>query len=362
MKATVRNDYGFLRVRAAPSTEATVIGVVQGGLTVEVLNVANNWASVALAVGGAAVTVEGTDQQAVGYMYAPSLDFGPYSPLPPSPLAVTFRLGVHSMTNSRGVDEANNGCKYVMMMNNLSAAAQLKQAHPDATTMVRYYFGTNVPSVDNALAALGGARNPGFVYTGLNEADALGQDGDALRQRATFDVAMAKAIKQISGATYAAGSFSMGCPDFTNQQTCDIIREYYAPYYNTGLLKLDMHLYSPTMLHIQDDSALIWYERRWEFLFIKCGFDPSVQGIYCSETGVDEGGRGGFPGHSASQADFNSWCTRFIEIQKRPLVVNSISYPSPIVGASIFQLGGNGDPRWDVYDISGYLPTLRPLY
>ena len=359
MKATVRNDYGFLRVRVAPSTDTTVIGIVQGGVTVEVLNVANNWAMVELSAGGAATMVEGTDQAAVGYMYAPMLDFGSTT-TPETP--VSFELGIHSMTNGRAVDEANNGCKHMMLMNNLVTAGQIKIAHPDAVVMVRYYFGNNVPTVETALAALGGATNPSFVYTGLNESDALGQDGDALRQRATFDIAMAKAIKQISGATYAAGSFSVGCPDYTNQQTADIIRELYAPYYNSGLLKLDMHLYSPTMQHIYDDGGLIWYERRWEFLFTRCGFDPTVKGIYCSETGIDETGRGGFPGHGASQDDFKKWCQRFIEVQKRPVVVNGISYTSPVVGASIFQLGGNGDPRWDPYDISGYVSTLRTLY
>ena len=359
MQATVRNDYGYLRVRAAPSTDASIIAVVQGGLAVEVLNVANNWATVELSVGGASAMVEGTDQVAVGYMYAPMLDFGSTT-LPDT--SVSFELGIHSMTNGRAIDEANNGCKYVMMMNNLVAAGQIKIAHPDATVMVRYYFGSNVPSVDTAIAALGGATNAGFVYTGLNESDALGQDGDALRQRAAFDIAMAKAIKQISGATYAAGTFSMGCPDFTSQSTCDIIRELYAPYYNNGLLKFDMHLYSPTMLHIYDDSALIWYERRWEYLFTKCGFDPTVKGIYCSETGVDEGGKGGFPGHSASDADFKRWCQRFIDVQKAALVVNGVSYNSPMMGGAIFQLGGNGDSRWDAYDISGYVTTLRTLY
>ncbi len=357
MKAPVRNDYGYLRVRAAPSTDATVIGVVQGGLTVEVLNVANNWASVALQAGGAVVTQEGTDQQAVAYLYAPSLDFSTTQPAPPP-----FKLGVHSMVNSRGVVEAGFGCRYAMFMNNLTAAAQAKQGYPDTTVMVRYYFGTTMPTVDTALASLGGARDPRFVYTGLNEADILGQDGEALRQRADFDVAMARAIKQVSGATYAAGSFSMGCPDFTNQQTCDTIHELYAPYYNTGVLKMDMHLYSPTMQHLYDDSALIWYERRWEFLFTKCGFDPTVQGIYCSETGLDEAGLGGFAGHGVSQLDFGVWCRRFIDVQRRPLVVNGVTYPSPVVGAGLFQLGGNGDPRWDPYDVSGYLTTLRPLY
>jgi hypothetical protein len=228
--------------------------------------------------------------------------------------------------------------------------------------MVRHYWANAFPSVDAAIAAMGGCTNPGLVYTGLNEADTLGQDGNDLRRRAAFDIGMAQAIKQISGATYAIGSFSVGTPDFTSQDTCNIMRTLYAPLYNNGLLKVDMHLYSPNMGHIYDDSALIWYERRWEFLFTSCGFDPTVRGIYCSETGVDEGGLGGFAGHGTSQADFAKWCQRFIAIQKRALVVGGTSYTSPFVGGAIFQLGGNGDSRWNAYEISGYVETLRTLY
>jgi hypothetical protein len=364
MKAIVRNDFGFLRVRAAPSTDAAILGIVAGGLTVEVLEVKDNWAMIALLAGGAPITIEESNPPApaVGYMFAPMLDFGAPPPHGPVPVSSSMRLGVHSMTNGRAIQEADQGCKFVMCMNSFDVAEQIKHAHPDAVVMVRRYWGNGIPGTADAVASLGGATNAGFVYTGLNEADALGQDGADLRRRATFDLQLANAIRQASGATYAAGSFSVGCPDFTSQQTCDIIRELYAPAYNNGLIKFDMHLYSPTMNHIDKDDETIWHERRWEFLFTRCGFDPTVQGIYCSETGVDEFGRGGFPGHSASQQDFKHWCEKFIALQQKPLVVNGTSYPSPFVGAALFQLGGNGDPRWDAYDIAGYLPTLRTLY
>ncbi len=358
MKATVRNDYGFLRIRAAPGFNAAIVGIVNGGLTVEVLAVTDNWASVPLLAGGAAINIEGTDKPVVGYMYAPMLDFGN---IPPPSTTPVIHIGIHSMSNARASDETGQGCKYVMCMN-FSVAETAKQAHPDATVMVRHYWGNTVPTVDQALAALGGGHNPGLVYTGLNESDALGQDGAALRQRAAFDVGMAQAIKQASGAVYACGSFSVGTPNYVNQDTCDIIREMYAPYYNNGILKMDMHLYSPTLAHIDDDSGLIWYERRWEFLFTKCGFDPTVRGIYCSETGVDQTGKGGFQGIGASQDQFRHWVQRFIEIQQRPVTVNGVAHTSPFMGAAIFQLGGNGDSRWDPYDINGYLGTLRPLY
>jgi hypothetical protein len=360
MKAVVRNDFGYLRVRAAPNTDAAIVGIVRGGLTVDVLAVVDNWATVALQVGGAAVTVEGTDQAAVGYMYAPMLDFGAERNVPTSPARV--KLGVHTMTNGRGAEEVERGCSFVMCLNNFDVAEEIKRKHPDVVVMVRRYWANSVPSIDDALRGLNGAANPGFIYTGLNEADALGQDGNDLRRRATFDVELARRVTQASGATYAAGTFSTGTPDFTNQETCDILRELYAPHYNSGLLKMDMHLYSPTMEHIDNEAETIWFERRWEFLFTRCGFDPAVRGIYCSEAGVDEFGRGGFPGHAASQQDFHHWCEKFMALQQKPLVVNGVSHPSPFVGAAIFQLGGNGDPRWDPYEISNYLPVLRGFY
>ena len=352
----MRNDYGYLRVRGAPGFNAPIIGTVNGGLTVDVLDITDNWARIPLLAGGAVTNIEGTTSPVVGYMYAPMLDFGSSPPVS----TPTIHIGIHSMENARAADETGQGCKYVMCMN-LSVAENVKQAHPDATVMVRHYWGTTMPSVDAALAALGGGYNKGLVYTGLNESDTLGQDGDALRQRAAFDVSMALAIKQRSGATYACGSFSVGTPNYLDSNTCDIIKTMYAPYYNSGTLKMDMHLYSPTLAHIDDDGGLLWYERRWEFLFTKCGFDPTVKGIYCSETGVDQSGKG-FVGLGVNQAQFQHWVQRFIEIQKRPLVVNNVSYTSPFMGAAIFQLGGNGDARWVPYDIGGYLGTLRPLY
>jgi hypothetical protein len=80
--------------------------------------------------------------------------------------------------------------------------------------------------------------------------------------------------------------------------------------------------------------------------------------IISSETGVDQGGIGGFPAHNALRDEVVRWCNRYLEVQQRPLVVNGQSYPSPFLAATIFQSGDRGTQRggWAGYNVEGYLP------
>ena len=365
MKAKVTAD--LLRVRAQPSTDALVMGMVSANAEVEVIEVTNGWASVALGAGGAPMRQESADSPAIAYLFAEYLNLGGVLPDPPTPPPVVgagqFRLGINALSNTGlAMREADFGCKYFLIMDDFMGASELKAKHPDAVVMVRRYLGPGGPSPETMMQRLEGAANPGLVYIGTNEADQYGQDGDGLRERARFDIELAKRIKQASGAIYAAGTISMGCPDFTSQETCDIIREMYAPHYNSGLIGFDMHLYSPNVKHIDQPDEWQWFERRWEFLFTRCGFDPNVRAIYSSETGLDEGSIGGFPAHNTTQEQFHVWCVKYIEMQNRPLVVNGQAYPSPIIGGAIFQLGGNNDARWRGYDINDYLGEFRKIY
>jgi hypothetical protein len=333
--------------------------MVAGGMEVEVLEVRDGWASVPLQAGGIAIRQELSPAPAVAFLFAEYLDFGDQD----ATLPVTeFKLGLNTLTNGPlAIEEANRGCQFFLCMNDFTTAAQIKRAHPDAAVMARRFFDHRVvPSVDQIIHGLEGAEHRGVVYIALNEADQLKQDGNDLRQRAELDLAVARRIKEISGATFAAGTFSMGCPDFTNPETCQIIREKYAPAYNSGLIALDMHLYSPNMQHIDQPKEHIWFERRWEFLFTRCGFDPKVRAIYCSECGLDEGGVGGFKAHAANQEYFRDWAAKYIALQSAPLIVDGVSYPSPIVGGAIFQLGDAA--RWAGYNMAEYLPVLREFY
>lgn len=357
--ATVTAD--LLNVRAKPDLDSTVIGMIPGGARIEVQSVENGWAEVALQAGG--VTLQTSRGQVVtGFCATDWLDLGGAG-IPISP-DTRFKLGVNSLTHGReAAQEASMGCKFFLCANDFTGGNEIKQAHPDAVVMVRRFLDHNVvPSVDQIIHGLEGASYKDLIYTGLNEADQLGPDGDDLRRRAQLDLEVARRIRQISGATYAAGTFSMGTPDFTNDQTCAIIREFYAPAYNRGEIALDMHLYSPNPQHINQPEEHKWFERRWEFLFTKCGFDPRIRAIYSSECGLDEGGVGGFKAHAYSSEQFEDWCRKYIALQSAPLVIDGASYPSPIIGGAIFQLGSKDDSRWDGYDITNYLPALRRHY
>lgn len=358
MKATVTAQ--LLNVRQRPGLDAPIIGMLERGAEVDVLSVENGWAAVALQVSGndLRVSVNKQDGPVRAFVSTTWLEFESM-PVPPD---APFKLGIHAMTNSEvAFEEARRGCKFFLCMNNFAGASQLKRAHPDAVVMVRRFFDHGVvPSVEQIINGLEGATDRNLIYIGLNEADQLGQDGEDLRRRARLDLEVARRIKQGSGATYAAGTFSMGCPDFTNPETCQIIRELYAPAYNSGLIAFDMHLYSPNPQHIDRPNEWKWFERRWEFLFTHCGFDPNVRAIYCSECGLDQAGVGGFKAHAYTQEKFRDWCDKYIRLQSAPLVVNGRSYPSPIVGGAIFQVSDR--QRWDGYEISDYLPTLRQFY
>ncbi len=393
-KATVNTRY--LRVRTAPNKTASILGLLPQGAVVDVVRVIDGWAQVELKVGGAAMRLQNSSDPMAAYMQLDYLTFASGTPAPqpqapvvqppapttpptpapatppppkedpkPAPAARSFLLGLNTLGNHNlARQEAERGCKYFLMMNGFQEAGNLKRDFPDAIVMARRFFDHGwMPSVDQVMNGLEGARHGALVYTALNEADQAGQGGDDLRKRARLDIEVARRIKQVNpGAVFAAGTFSMGTPDFTSEETCRIIREEYAPHYNSGLIALDMHLYSPNPDHISKPAEHIWYERRWEYLFTKCGFDPNVRAIYCSETGLDEGGVGGFSAHGSTQDYVRDWARKFVTLQNAPLTVGGKAYASPILGGAIFQLGGNGDRRWEGYNVSGYLPALREFY
>lgn len=364
MKRRVKVDgFPYLRVRSQPSLTASVLGGLAPGAEVDVVDISGDWAAIALQAGGARVgDIGDMAAPAVAYVFAGYL-VGEAPPPPPP--ASKYALGVNVISNTGvAMRWAALGCRYFVIIDDFAAASELKRRFPDAVVMARRWFGNEIPSVDRAIDRLEGASDPGLIYTGINEGDGLGQSDDDLKRRAHFDVLLAERIRATTGARYAGGSFSMGAPDYTNDSVCQLMRSVYAPAYNAGVLGLDMHLYSPTPAHIQDEAEWIWYERRWEFLFTKCGFDPRVRAIYCSETGLDEGGIGGFPQHASTQEQFRSWCARFIDAQSRPLVVAGQSYPSPAIGGAIFQAGDSrtSSGGWAGYNIEGYVDTFKQFW
>jgi hypothetical protein len=101
-----------------------------------------------------------------------------------------------------------------------------------------------------------------------------------------------------------------------------------------------------------------WFETRWHFYFTRCGFNPaSPSRIVSAETGLDEGGVGGFAAHNATNQDVVSWINRYLAISNAPITVCGTQYPSPFAGASIFQYGDS--IAWAGYDMARYLSSLK---
>lgn len=354
MKLGTVNSPDGLRVRSTNSTAGARLGLLPHATTVRIVETRDGWHRIALSADCASdTTVSGWVSAA--YVLTDTQPPLP-PPQPPPTLAAAVRVGLNVLNrhNEVALPAAARGCRYFIVLDNPGLASRLKREYPDAVVMVRAYWNRRVPGVDEAIARLGGCGDPGLIYTGLNEGDECGQDEDGIRRRAAFDAELARRIKQISGATYAAGTFSMGTPDFTRPSVCEVVREVYAPHYNSGLLSWDHHLYSPTM-QFGTSAGIdpIWFETRWRFLFTHCGFDPaSPSRVYCSETGVDEGGVGGFPAHWASDADVVRWAKWWREIQAEQLLGQS----SPFVGGAIFQAGNRED--WAGYNVEGHIDAL----
>lgn len=324
---------------------------------------------------------------------------------PPIPQPSGFKLGVSVLGAHHLLEQAYQaGIRSFLIMDGVLAAVQFKKAHPDAIVMYRRFLpqGSGIPSASafSAEAALGN----GIVFVSpLNECDNWCYGSVAeIEARAKFDTELARMCKA-NGTIYASGGFSMGTPDFTKPEICEAMKRFYAPGYNAGLFAMNMHTYSPTMGWIYGGAGSrmagllaaknmniangvvsipvgrnghiatykvhagnkrdvladpigqrIWFERRWEFLFDSCGFDrsPNLLGIYSDETGIDEGGVGGFPAHGAGDAEIERWGREYVALSKLPLNGG----PSVMRAATIFQAGNR--QTWSGYEVSGNFSAI----
>lgn len=355
-----------------PDAAASVIGALPSGVTVQIDDVvegsAGRWARLSVYAGDVPLLRTGAPELLSGYVAARYF-VGELQPQPASPVKVGVNIIVQREAAQRA---AQAGCRFFCIVAHAELGSEIKDAYPDATVMVRPYLDVHgaLPPIDYALGKMNGARDPRLIYTGLNEAEQVGQDVNGIRLRSGFDVEMAQRVRA-NGGTYAAGSFSLGTPNITDAAVCEAMRQYYSPHYNSGLFWWDHHLYSPNPGHIYREDTQTplwngtpqvvveheWFETRWRFLFTRCGFNPaSISRVVCSETGLDEGSVGGFPAHNLTAQDVVNWCKRFVQISALPLTVNGVQYPSPFAGGAIFQMGDA--VNWAGYDLSGYLPEL----
>jgi hypothetical protein len=378
-KARIKSTpYSTWKLRKAPSTSSSSeTGYwLSAGQEIDVLDVASGdgwqWARVRNTSGGAVVQD--------GYVRRDAWEWVSTPPPPPPPPTTRppLLLGVH-FHDSRGHHYAQGflsaGGMGATIMEGYTFASQLKIGWPKAAIFVRRWWpGNYLPPVD--LNLLWGAEDPKLIYLSpINEADCIGQDMQDIRPRAEYDAAMARLVKERTGgrfnastgrweggAIYVASPYSMGTPDFTRQDVRDQLRQHLAPHYNSNLLAYGYHSYSPDPAHIDRPSEWPWYERRCDFLFQKCGFnpDPSLAGVYMDETGVDTMGRGGYLAWNMDGAAVAAHLRKLCDALRSPLVVNGKSYPSPYRAATVFAATDDVQ-RWGGYRVQGFLGEIAQV-
>lgn len=282
-------------------------------------------------------------------------------------------LGVHELgLAGKAKESLQRGAGAVMCFEDALGAAQMSIAYPDRIVMHRKYFKYALSPAE-ILAQHGidpnGVSASRAWYRGLNENDVDGFDSSpaGILKRATWDIECAKLLKRAApNARWVAGGWAHGNPDFTNPSVCDAVRDGYAAAYNAGLILFDLHNYSKSDPNNPKNFrfyAPIWFERRWEFLFTKCGFDPKVRGVVASEAGI-EAGAGGFRWAGFTQDEFRAWCAYALKVQMQPLIIAGKSYPSPFLAGTIFQWGNNynGSGGWWGYGLDEYISTLETAW
>lgn len=367
-----------VNIRTAPTTAAQRIGALMTKTEFDDVRQINDsagnvWHVIEASAGGA--VIRDPNVNAPAYLYAAHFHSGekltdlvsapqPVPPTPPpAPSSKPF-LGVNCITDVGAAKDAIAlGAPAVLVMGQKQEAVWLAQANPNVRVIYRCVKPLHNPSVDWMLSALApNASDPPIVFMGRNENDeGLGVSPGDILQRAAFDVEVAKRIKAIQpNATYIAGTFSMGTPALERDDVALAMRNGYRDAYNSGLLGMDFHLYAPTPAQIWQDPELIWYERRWEMLFTRCGFDPMVRNVWATETGLDQGSVGGFVAHGFTDADLSKFLTRYQEIQSRRVRVDGTDFPSQYVGGVLFQYGA--EPNWRGYDMRGYRNALKAFW
>lgn len=349
MKGTVIAE-PYVNLRAGPGTSFADLGDVVTGTRVEIIGIKDGWYQVPLYVtpngaiaGSAWILGEWVRQDVVA-----------------TPPARKVRVGLNLLHAHHLAQPAYNyGIRVFQFMDGMQEGKNFAAGHKDAVVMLRRYVDRWTPPSANLFEGI----TPGLVYLSPNnEGTFLGSGSpEEIEQAAKWERDMATIVRD-GGGIYAGFGLAMGTPDYTRPSICDAWKRFVAPLYNSGLMAINYHLYSPVWQHVFQPTEWIWYERRWEWMYTHCGFDPSPQllGVYCDETGVDEGGVGGFPAHGISSENIAAWCRKFIELSSAPMVIDGVSYPSPVRGAAIFQAGDSntGQGGWGGYNVEGAMQSI----
>lgn len=300
--------------------------------------------------------------------------------------AATDLLGVHCLGDDGAFNRATGyGAKTLTTMSGLFSY----QKAQDRSLKVFFRLYTTAPlSADDWLRAAGfdpnGAVNNGdYRYLlGINESDiqGFGQSPSEIRARAAWDKRRVDVLRRVApNAKICIGGWAHGCPDFTNADVVTAIRETYAPLYNSQDpanpdVFFNLHNYTKSIVSEGAGGAKAtpsnwygsaWFERRADFLFTLCGFNPAIRAIVSDETG-GELGAGSFNWAGYTDEQFAFWASYYLQKMVAPIVVNGVSYPSPYHASTIFQgadfVSGPAG-HWGGYAlIDGYMSVLSQFY
>lgn len=341
---------------------ADAIGMVKAGTAIEVTGEADNGLTVAPSVGGTKLA-------------APKTLTVAFQPRPHP-----FQVGFHLLSEARhgdgylkpaGVYPDALGCQSYVVYGGVRGAVELAQRTDKfviyrPSTPERGYM----PDVNRVIDECRLAIERGIaVTTGINECDQMGGGCGAtatkIIERARWEkdfIAKARAINP--NVVIVAGEWSYGTPDFTNEDVCRAIKAEYKPLHDSGI-KIGIHSYSPDPAHIDKPDELKWFERRFEWFFTRCGFDPAKRGIYIVEAGIDQGGTGGAKALGMSPAEYGAFLVKYFDAISKPIVVNGIQHTTPVEQVILFQYGcglagcsENKEGNWFGYQHDYALPEV----
>ena len=343
------------------------------------------------------------------------------TPEVPPPIVVTYphRLGVNTINDGRAAQDAlSKGAPSILICDGAQFAFDLATQNPWLTVIHRKVGIPKIANVAQMLQALEfntSARYPSNLrILGFNEADSWGQSllpgqakaahyrtsmsawannvqpyidlSNAIKNGVDWDAPHARAMGQNpkramaqvtelvqrlrvdrevnkivrgQGAMYGSGSWSMGTPTLESPDIQHVFQDEASEAYNKEGIWYDFHSYSPRV-NFHEIDPIYFAGRPKAWLFSHCGFDPKIRHLSCSETGVDEGGVGGFVAHNSTEAQFLKWCKDYTDYMALPVIVNGVSYPSPVQDSQFFQWGQN--TSWANYDVRGFSEALVKSY
>lgn len=280
-------------------------------------------------------------------------------------------IGIHDLCCGGAADSARIGASVVKVFNDATGAAQVAEAYPGALVVHRRYF-TQPISARDLLAQHG--IDPSGVNHKLrilvethneNDINGFGTSVEEIRRRAAYAREMlALMSKAAPNCMLLDLNVAHGTPDITKPEICKVLRDEYAPLYNSGRLWVGQHNYFKSDPNNPKNYRFYgheWFDTRWRWFFTHCGFDPRIRHILPSESG-GECGHGGMKWAGFSHEEMFDWIKYQVAIQTEPIVVDNKVYPSPVAGCTIFQRRGVRFNSWGGYEMEDYMSVVERAY